>query len=181
VEQEHRYVARIFWTGDRSVGTSGYRTYDRDHEIRADVKPAIAGSSNPGFNGDGSRWNPEELLVATISQCHVLWYLHLCSINGVVVTAYEDPSEGVMVEAEDGSGRFERVDLHPEVALADEGQRSLADGLHGEASQLCFIANSVNFPVDAEPEFLVGDGPDGDVGVDGARMAGAEPRRSGRG
>lgn len=181
VAQEHRYVARIVWTGDRGVGTRGYRTYDRDHEIRAGVKPAIPGSSDPGFNGDGSRWNPEELLVATLNQCHMLWYLHLCSVNGVVVTAYEDPSEGVMVEGEDGSGRFERVTLRPRVTVTDAEMFERARGLHHEAHRLCFIANSVNFPVDAEPEILVGDGPDGDVGTDGARMAGAEPRRSGRG
>ena len=81
---------RLRWTGDRGVGTASYTAYARDHEITAPGKPAIAGSSDPRFRGDATRWNPEELLLGAISACHQLWYLHLCAEAGVVVTAYVD-------------------------------------------------------------------------------------------
>lgn len=176
--KEHRYAARVVWTGDRGVGTRGYREYERDHEVLADGKPTIAGSSDPTFRGDGSRWNPEELYVATLSQCHMLWYLHLCSVNGVVVAAYEDPAEGVMIEAEDGSGRFERVTLHPRATVTDVEMVGRARELHHEAHRLCFIANSANFPVGTEPEVLVGDLSKDGVGKDDTQAMDTGARRS---
>jgi len=118
--------------------------------IEAEGKPAIAGSSDPHFRGDRSRWNPEELLVASLSACHQLWYLHLCAEAGVVVVAYDDRAEGVMVERPDGSGAFARVVLHPRVTIRS-GDAQLALALHERAHALCFIARSVNFPVTCEP------------------------------
>ena len=102
----HTYRTDVIWTGDRGVGTRGYRAYDRDHEIRSPGKPTIPGSSDPSFLGDAARWNPEEMLVASVSACHQLWYLHLCADAGVVVTAYTDASSGEMIETADGGGRF---------------------------------------------------------------------------
>jgi organic hydroperoxide reductase OsmC/OhrA len=155
--KEHLYTAVVRWTGNRGEGTASYRSYGREHEVEAEGKPAIPGSSDPGFRGDPQRWSPEELLVASLSQCHLLWYLHLCAVNGVVVTAYEDRPEGRMAETEDGGGRFTEVVLRPAVAVAGEGMVERAGELHEDAHRLCFVANSVNFPVRHEPTVAVGD------------------------
>jgi organic hydroperoxide reductase OsmC/OhrA len=149
----HHYGVRVTWTGNRGVGTRGYRDYGREHEIAAAGKPMILGSSDPGFRGDAERWNPEELLVASLSTCHKLWYLHMCSTNGVVVQRYEDDAEGVMAEDEGGGGRFASVVLRPRIGLAPGADRAKAEALHHEAHNKCFISNSVNFPVLIEPVF----------------------------
>jgi organic hydroperoxide reductase OsmC/OhrA len=116
--REHRYAVTVAWTGDRGTGTSSYRAYERAHELNAGSKPAILGSSDPAFRGDPGRWNPEELLVGALSACHQLWYLHLCADAGIVVVGYLDHAEGLVLEEADGSGRFLRVVLRPEVTLA---------------------------------------------------------------
>ena len=149
--RERNYFATVRWTGNRGEGTAGYRAYARDHVIESEGKPSIAGSSDPHFRGDAARWNPEELLVASLSACHQLWYLHLCAEAGVIVVAYEDRAEGVMVEQADGGGAFARVTLHPRVTIRG-GDASVARALHHRAHALCFIARSVNFPVACEPE-----------------------------
>lgn len=145
------------WTGNTGSGTSGYRAFERDHEIGGvgvPGKPVIVGSSDPAFRGKEQRWNPEELLVAGLSQCHMLWYLALCAQAGIVVTAYRDRPAGTMTENPDGSGAFVEVTLHPEVSLADGSRLQDATALHEKAHEMCFIANSVNFPVRAEPKFI---------------------------
>jgi organic hydroperoxide reductase OsmC/OhrA len=151
--REHRYATELTWTGNLGSGTSGYRAYSRDHELSAAAKPVIAGSSDPGFRGDPARWNPEELLVASLSACHQLWYLHLCAEAGVVVTAYEDAAEGVMAEEAGGAGQFQSVVLRPRVAIAT-GDAATARRLHEKAHAMCFIARSVNFPVTCEATIL---------------------------
>ncbi len=143
----HRYQATVAWTGNRGTGTSSYGAYGRDHDIHCPGKPVIAGSSDPAFLGDPGRYNPEELLVASISSCHMLWYLHLCADAGITVTAYQDAAEGRMEEAADGSGRFTEVVLHPKVTIAAGSDAALAERLHAPAHEKCFVANSVNFPV----------------------------------
>jgi len=155
MSKEHHYLTQLRWTGNRGEGTTSYRAYDRDHVLTAGGKPAIAASSDPSFRGNPQRYNPEELLVASLSSCHLLWYLHLCAVNGVVVVAYEDAAAGVMQEAENGSGRFSEVVLRPVVTVADASMREKAMALHHEANQFCFIANSVNFPVRHEPVIAV--------------------------
>lgn len=147
----HSYAVDVEWTGNRGEGTASYRAYGRDNTVRATGKPDLAGSADRTFHGDRDRWNPEELLVAALSQCHMLSFLHVCVKHDVVVTGYRDAATGEMAETGDGGGRFTRVDLHPEVELADESQRPLADSLHAEANRLCFIASSVRFPVHHEP------------------------------
>ncbi len=147
----HRYSATIEWTGNLGSGTSGYRSYARDHEIHAEGKPMIPGSSDPAFRGDRTRYNPEDLLVASLSSCHMLWYLHLCTDHQIIVRGYRDAAEGTMSEEVDGSGRFTEVVLHPEVTLQAGADRELAHALHEKAHKLCFIANSVNFPVRCDP------------------------------
>jgi organic hydroperoxide reductase OsmC/OhrA len=149
--KHHSYAVRLTWTGNLGQGTSGYRAYDRAHEISAAGKPAIPGSSDPAFKGDRSRYNPEDLLVASLSACHMLWYLHLCADAKIIVTDYVDDAVGRMVETPDGGGHFEEVVLRPAVIIRQGGDAALASALHERAHHLCFIANSVNFQVRCEP------------------------------
>ena len=153
--RRHGYETRTAWTGDQGSGTTNYRSYRRWYETTASGRPALSGSSDPSFRGDADRWNPELLLVAALSQCHLLWYLHLCSANGVVVTGYVDVAEGAMVETDEGGGRFEQVVLRPIATVARADMADLARELHGEASARCFIAQSVNFPVRHEPDVVI--------------------------
>ena len=152
--REHRYAVSLTWSGNLGSGTSGYRDYSRDYEIGADGKAAIHGSADPAFRGDRSRWNPEVLLVASLSACHKLWYLHLAAEAGITVTAYTDRAEGVMEVGRDGVGWFKGVVLHPTVTVA-KGDPERARTLHKHAHEKCFIANSVNFAVECEPEIVV--------------------------
>ena len=147
----HRHETTVTWTGNTGSGTIGYRDYERSHVISAAGKPAIPGSSDPSFRGDPARWNPEELLVASLSQCHMLSFLHRCSAAGVVVTGYRDRPIGTMTETADGGGYFTEVVLRPEVSFAEPDDAGRADALHHRAHELCFIANSVNFRVRCEP------------------------------
>ena len=149
--RRHRYQVAVRWTGNLGSGTSGYREYSRDHEVTREGREAIRCSSDPAFRGDIGRYNPEELLVASLSTCHMLWYLHLCADAGIVVIDYVDSPVGELVEATDGSGRFREVTLHPRVALARGSDIGLARELHAEAHRMCFVANSVSFPVQCEP------------------------------
>jgi organic hydroperoxide reductase OsmC/OhrA len=157
VSRTHSYDVSVTWTGNRGSGTSGYRDYDRDHDITAggpdglDGPKAIAASSDPAFRGDPGRWNPELELTAALSSCHMLWYLHLCAVAGVSVMSYTDAARAVMVENADGGGHFTEVVLRPRVTVASVGMIEKATTLHGEAHAKCFVANSVNFPVRHEP------------------------------
>jgi organic hydroperoxide reductase OsmC/OhrA len=149
--KEHHYAVAVDWTGNQGSGTSAYKAYARAHEIHSNGKPTIPGSSDPAFRGDPARYNPEELLVASLSTCHMLWYLHLCSVAGIVVTAYADRAEGTMIEEADGGGRFTSVVLKPEITVKPGADLAKAHALHAEAHKQCFIARSVNFPVAHEP------------------------------
>ena len=147
----HTYRTVTTWTGNLGHGTTGYRSYERALETRAEGRPALEGSSDPTFRGDPARWNPELLLVASLSQCHLLWYLSLCATSGVVVLDYADDAVGEMVESADGGGHFQTVTLRPRVVVAAADMIGLAESLHDEAAAKCFIAASVNFPVRHEP------------------------------
>ncbi|MEZ5850237.1 MAG: OsmC family protein [Hyphomicrobiaceae bacterium] len=151
----HRYECRVTWTGNDGTGTSGYRAYRRDHTVAVAGKPEIAGSSDPAFRGDASRHNPEDLLVASISSCHMLWYLHLASDAGIVVTEYVDDAVGTMVEDRARGGWFNGVVLRPAIKIAPGGDVGRAIALHQAAHEKCFIANSLNFPVTVEPRIAV--------------------------
>lgn len=146
----HTYAITTVWTGNRGEGTSHYRAYGRDHDLMAAGRPVLSASADPTFRGDPTRWNPELLLVAALSDCHLLSYLHLCAAHGVVVTGYRDEAVGVMEQAGDG-GRFIEVVLRPVVTVAEESMIAAANSLHHEAHENCFIASSVNFPVRTEP------------------------------
>lgn len=147
----HRYATKTIWTGNRGTGTSEYKAYDRSHIIRIKDKMDIAGSSDAAFRGDKTKHTPEDLFVSTLSTCHMLWYLHLCAVNGVVVTQYTDDAAGLLKEEADGSGHFEEVTLNPVVTVAESSMIAKADALHHDAHKMCFIANSVNFPVFHKP------------------------------
>jgi organic hydroperoxide reductase OsmC/OhrA len=150
-KRSHHYEVRVAWTGNTGSGTSSYTSYGREHDISAPEKAQISGSSDPAFRGDRTRYNPEELLVASASACHMLSYLHLCAINGVVVLSYEDRPTGEMEEVVGGPGAFVRVDLHPAVAISAASDAMRAEALHEEAHQGCFIANSLKVPVIIHP------------------------------
>ena len=151
MEKQHTYRARVTWTGNQGSGTANYRGYSRAHEISAPGKPAIAGSSDPASRGDAARWNPEELLLAAASACHKLWYLALCAQAGIVVISYEDDAEGFMAEEADGAGQFTSIVLQPKVTLAAGANVEAAEKLHHKAHEMCFIARSLNFPIEVRP------------------------------
>lgn len=150
----HHYATNLEWTGNRGTGTSSYRAYARDHTISAEGKPHIAGSSDRVFHGDAARWNPEELLLAALSQCHMLSYLHVATLHGIVVEEYTDAATGTMEQTDNGGGRFTSVTLRPVVTIS-AGDPAVALAIHQEASEKCFIAASVNFPVGHEPDVVV--------------------------
>ncbi|MBB6244083.1 OsmC family protein [Rhodanobacter sp. MP1X3] len=151
---QHRYRVDVDWTGNRGTGTQSYRGYERSHDIRVPGKPVLAGSSDAAFRGDASRHNPEDLLVAALSSCHMLSYLHLAATSKVVVTAYSDIAEGMM-ETDASGGRFVEVVLRPTVTISTTSDAAKAEALHAEAHHACFIASSVNFPVHCEPRIVV--------------------------
>nr|WP_221234433.1 OsmC family protein [Terrimesophilobacter mesophilus] len=156
VGPEHRYETTIEWLGNRGTGTSGYRDYGRELLLSAEGKHTIEASADRTFHGDADRWNPEELLVAALSQCHMLSYLHVAVMRGVVVTAYRDTAIGTMEETGDGGGRFTDVLLRPIVTIASADMMDAAIDAHVDANRKCFIANSVNFPVRHESSFVLG-------------------------
>lgn len=150
-DHRHEYKVSVVWKGNLGTGTSGYRAYSRDHVISAEGKPDIPGSSDPAFRGDKTRWNPEDMFLASLSACHKLWYLHFCAVSGVVVIEYEDNAEGIMEMDGEGNGRFTDVVLKPRVTIKAGTYPDIARELHEDAHEKCFIANSVNFPVRCEP------------------------------
>ena len=155
MNKEHYYKIGVQWTDNTGSGTAGYRLYERSHIIKVENKPDIAASSDPGFRGDRTKYNPEELLVASLSSCHMLWYLHLCAEAGVIVVEYIDQASGIMAETADGGGKFNEVLLSPVVTVRETSMIEKANALHERANELCFIANSVNFPVRHRPTTIV--------------------------
>lgn len=150
-EKSHQYKTTVKWTGNKGLGTTNYQAYEREHLISIDNKNDILGSSDPAFRGNKTRHNPEELLVSSLSACHMLWYLHLCSQAGVIVIDYIDNATGIMKETEDGGGQFTEVTLNPIVTVADKTMIEKANEIHKKTNKLCFVANSVNFPVSHKP------------------------------
>ncbi len=156
MSHEHEFTSRVVWTGDRGEGTRTYRGYDRTWDIATLGKPVTHCSNDPRLGGDPSLPNPEDLLLSSLSACHMLWYLHLASAAGIVVTSYEDEPVGVGESTPDGAGRFVRAVLRPVIAVQEGADLVRAEAIHHEISRVCFIARSVNFPVTYEPRFVVG-------------------------
>lgn len=155
MDNQHNYELTIKWTGNNGTGTSSYKAYERSHSVLVDNKAEILGSSDPEFRGDKTKHNPEDLLLASVSSCHMLWYLHLCATAGVVVTDYVDHATGTMTETSNDSGKFTAIILNPVVTVKDISMIKKANALHKEANALCFIANSLNFPVQHNPICIV--------------------------
>ena len=153
----HRYRMTTIWIGNRGEGTRGYKNYDRNHIVRIEGKHDLNCSSDPAFRGDPTKYSPEELLVSSLSGCHMLWYLHLCAANGVIVTDYVDEATGTMRENPDGSGEFIEVILSPRVTVLESSMVEKATSLHHDANRMCFIARSMNFPVRHTPTTLIRD------------------------
>ncbi|PXA70631.1 OsmC family protein [Cryobacterium arcticum] len=151
----HHYAVHTQWTGNRGTGTSSYRSYGRDHILTSPGKEQILGSADRTFHGDADRWNPEELLLSALSQCHMLSYLHVAANHGVIVVGYSDDAIGTMAQTQDGGGAFTAATLRPRVVIADPDQAELAQAIHAEAARSCFIAASVNFPIGHEPVTVV--------------------------
>jgi organic hydroperoxide reductase OsmC/OhrA len=151
---EHHFAIGIEWVGNRGTGTSGYRSYGRETLLTGAGKQPIEGSSDRVFHGNAERWNPEELLLAALSECHLLSYLHVAASNGIVVSAYTDATTGTMRQTENGGGHFTSATIRPRVTISS-GDPAMALALHAEAAAKCFIAASVNFPVSHEPEIIV--------------------------
>ena len=149
---KHQYSATVKWTGNQGTGTENYRSYERSYQIMIEHKPDLLGSSDPAFRGDKKKHNPEDLLLSSLSSCHMLWYLHLCSEAAIIVTQYIDHATGIMLENPEGRGQFSEVTLNPVVTVAHQSMITKANELHQKANELCFIANSVNFPVKHQPQ-----------------------------
>ena len=154
VNLDHSFAVSVEWQGNRGTGTSGYKDFSRAHEARVEGKHAIQASAASTFHGDADRWNPEEQLIAALAECHLLSYLHVATKAGVVVEAYTDAATGTLHTNPDGSGALVEVVLHPVVTIS-AGDPAVAQALHADANRLCFIANSVNFPVRHEPTVQV--------------------------
>ncbi|PAU75491.1 OsmC family protein [Halomonas salipaludis] len=152
---QHDYHVQVTWTGNQGSGTRDYRAYSRDHDIEIAGKATLQGSADPAFLGDAGRHNPEDMLVASLSACHMLWYLHLCAEARIVVEDYTDQAQGSMALTSSGGGHFTQVTLRPRVTVSGDSDAQLAERLHERAHALCFIANSVNFPVTCEPRIVL--------------------------
>lgn len=150
--KNHHYKSKIEWTGNTGESTKNYRSYKRNYTISVEGKAEINGSSDPAFLGNPSLHNPEDLLLASVSSCHLLWYLHFCSVNKILVLEYVDFVEGIMVEEENGSGKFTEITLRPQIIVAEKEMIEKALELHQKANEYCFIANSMNFEVKHKPE-----------------------------
>ncbi len=150
MQKEHHYHVVVEWTGNNGEGTKNYTGYGRSHRVTVAGKPVIEASSDPAFRGDATKYNPEDLFVSALSACHMLWYLHLCADNGIVVESYTDEAIGTMLESASG-GRFTDVLLNPVVKITNKDKQEMALALHETASKYCFIANSCNFPVRHKP------------------------------
>jgi organic hydroperoxide reductase OsmC/OhrA len=144
---EHRYSSRLTWEGNLGQGTPSYQGYSRQWRVRTEGKPDLVGTADPAFRGERDKYNPEDLLVASLSSCHMLTYLALCARNGISVPSYTDEATGLMKTTTEGGGKFASVTLHPVVEIAEGGKKALAEELHEKAHELCFIASSVSFPV----------------------------------
>ncbi|MEE9364887.1 MAG: OsmC family protein [Cellulophaga sp.] len=154
--KKHNYKATVEWTGNEGKGTLNYKSYNRNHTISTSGKyDNIYGSSDPNFLGDKTKYNPENLFLSSLSACHMLWYLHLCSLHNIVVTEYTDIATGTMEETKDGSGKFTEVTLNPVVKITNSTSIQKANELHTEANKMCFIANSCNFKIEHNPDTTV--------------------------
>jgi organic hydroperoxide reductase OsmC/OhrA len=155
--RDHHYAAQLIWTGAAQGAVKDYASYSRESVVRIDGKLDLVGSSDPLFRGDPKLHNPEDLLVAALSACHMLTYLAICARKGIGVVAYEDEASGTMTLG-GGGGHFSEVVLRPKVTLTAGSDVKRAEALHADAHRDCFIASSVNFPVRHEATVTIAGG-----------------------
>lgn len=155
MSKQHHYTTTVTWTGNKGEGTTRYDAYERSHTLSVTNKPELQCSSDTPFRGDGTKYNPEDMLLYSLSSCHMLWYLHLCADAGIIVTAYADNATGVLDMVAPGGARFTEVVLHPVVTITDAARIEEANALHHKAHEACFIAKSVNFLVKHEPQCVI--------------------------
>lgn len=155
MNRQHNYSLTIKWKGNTGTGTSSYKEFERNYSIFVANKTEILGSSDPAFRGDKTKHNPEDMLLASISSCHMLWYLHLCAVAGIIVTDYTDNATGIMIETANGGGKFTEATLNPIVTITDILMTEKANELHKKANELCFVANSLNFPICHIPTCII--------------------------
>jgi len=148
---KHHYEVNVKWEGNNAEGTKNIRTYTRNHIAKIGNKPELHLTTDNKAVGDANKLNPEDLLVTAIASCHMLSYLYVCSLDGIVVLDYTDKANGLMTEKEKGGGSFDVVELNPVVIVADESMIEKAIELHHKAHEICYIANSVNFEVRCNP------------------------------
>lgn len=151
----HSYSLTLDWQGNKGSGTSSYRAYGRDYVISMEGKPDILGTSDPAFLGDPKKHNPEDMFLASVASCHMLWYLHLASSAGIVVTAYEDKAEAEMVMNKDGSGQFSSITLKPTVTITEPDKAAVAEKIHEDVGTMCFIARSISVPIRHKATIIV--------------------------
>ncbi len=149
--RDHHFKTLVTWAGNRGSGTMDYRSYERDFVVNADGKPELKGSSASVFLGDETAYSPEDLLLAAVSSCHMLWFLHLCADNNIVVLEYRDRAVATLAEHNDGSGHFSKIELYPEVVVSKNSNTALANKLHETANNMCFIANSLKSEIVFKP------------------------------
>jgi organic hydroperoxide reductase OsmC/OhrA len=151
MEHEHHYKLTAVWNGNTGDGTRTVRSYERSHTVTIAGKPELHLTTDNAAVGDPSKLNPEDLLVTAIASCHMLSYLYVCALEGIVVTDYVDHATGIVVEKEAGGGRFKEVTLNPTSKVADASMIERAITLHHQAHEVCYIASSVNFEVKCNP------------------------------
>ncbi|HEX8013636.1 MAG TPA: OsmC family protein [Flavobacterium sp.] len=144
---KHIFKAEVKWSSNQNKEDSTKRLYSKTHQIKIEGKPILDVSAAKAFKGDPELYNPEDLLLSSLVSCHMMSYLYVCSQNGIEVLVYSDNAEAIIEVAPDGSGRFTEVRLYPKVKIANADKMQEALDLHIKANQLCFIANSCNFPV----------------------------------
>ncbi|MCF8254333.1 MAG: OsmC family protein [Bacteroidia bacterium] len=148
---QHNFKLTAIWQGNKVEGTKNIRTYDRSHTVSIDGKPELHLTTDNAAVGDKSKLNPEDLLVSAISSCHMLSYLYVCAMEGIIVTEYKDYATGIMIENANGGGSFKEVCLNPEIVVAEKSMIEKAIELHHKAHEICYIANSVNFEIKCFP------------------------------
>lgn len=150
------YTAHVSWQRDPLEAFTDNR-YSRRHLLRFDGGAVVAGSSSPGVvplpQSDASAVDPEEMFVASLASCHMLWFLSLAAKRGWRVDGYEDDAAGTLQRRADGRQAMTRVTLRPHVRFLGASQPTAAElqALHDAAHEACFIANSVTTEVRCEP------------------------------
>lgn len=154
MSKTQNYKLDLSWQGNHGAGTMTHTSYDRNFTTHEGSRPPVLGSSHPAFRGNSERYCPEELLLASLSSCHMLWYLHMCAAHEVVVLEYHDHPVMEMEVKEFGNGDIRSATLSPVVRIASEDQREQAMAMHQRAHQSCFIAKAVNFEIILKPKIV---------------------------